>query len=395
MTTPTWSLTGNSGTDAATHFLGTTDLQPIVFRVMGREVMRLEIDGRLGIGTDNPAGQLEVVSRGEFRGVRFVDGGGTTDIIFGEIVIHGSNGGQLRLLGSFPTTRVRSENGDLILEAFPRSEAPFANVLLSPEGGNVGIGVQKFEFNEVPPEGFVGPQRPETALHVVGDRIRLQNRHKVVDLRADGGAVDLHSETDDLFIRSNGPHGHNRVLINPFPGMFGDGNVGIGTTEPRARLHVAGDLIVTGTKAFVHPQPDDPTKEIVYVALEGGEAGTYLRGSGRLTHGRAVVRLPEHFGLVSGDEGLTVQLTGRGEWLQLYVERLSASELVVREAAEKSGSFDYLIQGVRRGYEGHAVIRDRRADRDAAAEAPGSPSDTLTVAASWVRAASLTASPTR
>jgi len=127
-------------------------------------------------------------------------------------------------------------------------------------------------------------------------------------------------------------------------------------------VQVNGNFEVTGNfhKAFVQAHPTDPDKEIVYVALEGGEAGTYLRGSGQLQSGKAVLALPEHFGLVTESSGLTVQLTPRGEWLQLYVVELDTAQLIVREAQGKSGTFDYLIQGVRRGYEQHEVIRTKR-----------------------------------
>ena len=125
-------------------------------------------------------------------------------------------------------------------------------------------------------------------------------------------------------------------------------------------VFVTGDLSVTGTKAFVQAHPTDPEREIVYVALEGGEAGTYVRGSGQLQSGKAVLALPEHFGLVTEPSGLTVQLTPRGEWLQLYVVELDTAQLVVREAQGKSGTFDYLIQGVRRDSEPHEVIRTKR-----------------------------------
>jgi hypothetical protein len=125
---------------------------------------------------------------------------------------------------------------------------------------------------------------------------------------------------------------------------------------------VNGNFLVTagGTKSFVQAHPTDPSREIVYIALEGGEAGTYVRGSGQLQSGKAVLALPEHFGLVTATEGLTVQLTPRGEWLQLYVVELDTAQLVVREAQGKSGTFDYLIQGVRRGFEQHEVIRTKR-----------------------------------
>ncbi len=57
---------------------------------------------------------------------------------------------------------------------------------------------------------------------------------------------------------------------------------------------------------------------------------------------------------------LTIQLTPRGEWLQLHVAELDTAQLVVREAQDKSGRFDYLICGVRKGYERHEVIRTKR-----------------------------------
>jgi len=122
-------------------------------------------------------------------------------------------------------------------------------------------------------------------------------------------------------------------------------------------VSIKGNLSVSGQKHFVQDHPTDPAKEIVYVALEGGEAGTYIRGTGKLVDGKAVIELPEHFSLVTNQEGLTIHLTPRGEWLQLYVVELDTRQSVIREAQGKSGEFDYLIHGVRNGHEHHQVIR--------------------------------------
>jgi hypothetical protein len=143
----------------------------------------------------------------------------------------------------------------------------------------------------------------------------------------------------------------------------GTGNVGIGMTNPTVKLDVAGDIHKTGTVSFVQPHPTDPTKEIVYVSLEGPEAGTYIRGTAQLVNGEAVISLSEHFSLVTNDEGLTVQLTPVGEWLQLYVVEKGTQRVIVREANGKNGQFDYLIQGVRKGYENHQVIQEKEARR--------------------------------
>ncbi len=168
---------------------------------------------------------------------------------------------------------------------------------------------------------------------------------------------------------------HHDVGVRGFSinstGVFGESDNGIGVFGEShggfagqfdGNVQVNGNLTVTGTgtKAFVQAHPTDPDKEIVYVTLEGGEAGTYVRGSGQLESGKAVLALPEHFRLVTATEGLTVQLTPRGEWLQLYVVELDTAQLVVLEAQGKSGAFDYLIQGVRRGFEKHEVIRTKR-----------------------------------
>lgn len=48
-----WEFGGNSETNASTHFMGTTDRQSLVFKTVGSEVMRLGVDGKMGIGTRN------------------------------------------------------------------------------------------------------------------------------------------------------------------------------------------------------------------------------------------------------------------------------------------------------------------------------------------------------
>ncbi|MCX6005414.1 MAG: hypothetical protein NT082_07075 [Chloroflexi bacterium] len=135
----------------------------------------------------------------------------------------------------------------------------------------------------------------------------------------------------------------------PYAGDFGGGPV-----------H-AQSLEVTGTKKFVVPDPADPGREICYSCIEGPEAATYIRGIAQIVNGQTTIQLPGHFAKVTSEQGITIQLTPVGKWLQLYVLEKSTSTVTIAEATGQSGNFDYFIQGIRKGYENFEVERPRTA----------------------------------
>ena len=117
-----------------------------------------------------------------------------------------------------------------------------------------------------------------------------------------------------------------------------------------------------GTKSFVQNHPDDPNAVIAYTALEGDEAGTYTRGSARLVGGEARIVLGETFRWVTNpDIGLTAHLTPVGEWADIYVASKSTSEIVVksRDPRAADAAFDYVVFGLRIGFEDNPVVRDK------------------------------------
>ncbi len=119
-----------------------------------------------------------------------------------------------------------------------------------------------------------------------------------------------------------------------------------------------------GTKGFVQNHPRDTARVIVYTAQEGDEVGTYTRGTARLVGGEAWVALGETFEWVTNpDLGLTVYLTPVGSWSQLYVAEKSTSELVVRSAGgDPDAVFDYVVMGLRIGFEEASVVQKRLVD---------------------------------
>jgi cytoskeletal protein CcmA (bactofilin family) len=199
----------------------------------------------------------------------------------------------------------------------------------------------------------IGVVTPRTQLHVLG---RISTG---LDFSSAGAITFFPPDGFAWFHIDNGPAGGRPTGRLRFSFGANPGDNEVMSIDQGRNVRITGNFSVTGQKSFVQDHPTSPKKQIVYVSLEGGEAGTYIRGTGTLIDGKAVVELPEHFGLVTHKEGLTIQLTPRGEWLQLYVVELNTSQVVVREVQGKNGQFDYFVQGMREGYEDHQVIQEK------------------------------------
>lgn len=310
-----WQLDGNAA--AAGDFLGTTNAQALSVQTNGTERVRVLEDGKVGVGLADPRTQLHVLGR-IASGLDHTSGGAIT--FFppdGFAWFHIDNGPARRSIG-----RLRISHG----------VNPGSNELMTlQQDGNVGIGLTN----------------PAVKLHVTGNRVRLEQRGKKLDLRADGGSVDVQSDTHDLYLHSAGPSGRNRVIINPFGG---EGNVGVGTTNPTDKLHVVGnvranDFIVTSDarlKTDIRPIEGALRKvselrgvEFAWKEVEAGSADTAPRRSAGVVAQEVEAVAPELVETAAGpDADRGVNLSGVVGTLIEAVKELAAENGALRSRLE-------------------------------------------------------------
>jgi len=107
-------------------------------------------------------------------------------------------------------------------------------------------------------------------------------------------------------IRTQGPVGPAGPTGQAAIGPAGD----TGYTGPQGPTGPTGRNCVgpTGAKSFIIDHPDDPSKYLIHVCLEGPEAAVYYRGKGEITNNKSVeIYLPDYVKKLASD--FTIQIT--------------------------------------------------------------------------------------
>lgn len=188
-------------------------------------------------------------------------------------------------------------------------------------------------------------------------RIRDKSRKDVVFLGAFGGNRDIGGLS--LLV---GGAANSQVLLTASAG--GGGMLYLGEDNGSTKISLNGKTgVISGTsKQFRITHPNDETKEIVYTSLEGPEAAAYFRGTISLKNGRALIKYPEHFELVTNLKTVTIILTPLSlNSSGLAVEEKGSEGIKIGELHNGTGNYDvdFEVKGVRLGYEDYQVIQEK------------------------------------
>jgi len=198
-------------------------IAPRLVVTSGAGPAKQDAEGRVGVNTRDPLAALEV--KGDWDG---------------------SEDGALRLSGAKPTLRFAAggdeANKSWIAQVGDKGQGVFRIACqFQPSKWESAIAITALPARLV----GIGTEAPATKLHVKGDRIRLESTDgaRIVDLRSDGSAVDLQSETSHLYLRSTTPPAQGapvrHIVMNSFPT---DGRVGIGRVPVAEKLEVQGHV---------------------------------------------------------------------------------------------------------------------------------------------------------
>lgn len=172
--------------------------------------------------------------------------------------------------------------------------------------------------------------------------------------------VDIGGYSAMLKIRSDLSAGHPALLIqtNMYEKYKGPLILGFDWDKTLTLAIQSDGSIQSAGILQTNLRGDLEEEKIMYSAPVGPEVGLYVRGTASLVDGKTTIILPKHFSQFASNSGLTVHLTPFGDPLQLYVSIKSSASITVREASGKTGEFDYIIYGIRKGYEDYQVITD-------------------------------------
>ena len=166
--------------------------------------------GNVGIGTTSPLAKVHVESsnsQGDNKGL---------------IYLKSTSGANVLKIG------VDGTNNFSELRAYTPGAGDNSKLILQPYGGNVGIGTTS----------------PACKLHVVGHRLLLQSPGGQTDIDIQSASGKMYGLVVNPGWAADSFHIYDKTVDAPRLTISSTGNVGIDTTSPACKLHVAGHRLL-------------------------------------------------------------------------------------------------------------------------------------------------------
>lgn len=295
-----WNITGNTGSNPATNFLGTSDSQPLSIRTNNTEQMRVTAAGYVGVGTIAPIAKLNVVDTGNTYMVVGSATGDMSSVSLGN-GHHGmsrnltSSGGTSNDVALYTTSSPVSP-ASLYLAAKPAiSDSIPLNQFVLKNNGNIGIGTKaptaKLHVNDggltITNNGAI----PSSAINIISDNGGALNPDNVsITTYGPSNAIfGVSAARGTLAAPQNSQAGDNTGSVYFAPRVNGafaalsgmtsnytgdgttnksmlrfltsntvamtidsSGNVGIGNSTPKVKLQVDGGILLRRDVNIAH-----------------------------------------------------------------------------------------------------------------------------------------------
>lgn len=314
-----WSIDGNSGTDDAQNFMGTTDNQDVVFKRNGTEIMRLNQFDNLTVGSSASFPQARI-----FADIPSTD---AIDDYTGYFQHAGSTSGNAYTLYAVNNCSTNSYKYGLSL-----------NTTNIGTGGRYGI-INTVNNNPSSNTFFYGYRFSGTS-YGTGTNYGYYGA-----LNLNGGMSGAKYGIFSLVSQSNA----SGSTMNTYGGYFQNNTLsansniayGLYATGYDYAIYANGNTTATGTKAFSIDHPLDPENKVLkHFAIESNEVLNLYRGVAVLDDsGEAIVELPAYFEEINMN--FTYSLTAIGTPVTPYIlEEIEGNTFAVKGAPNTKVSWE-------------------------------------------------------